>query len=661
MDVVRGHGLGYKMHSSTLFPDPESAFRYGNFLFAVTIIGDLLLTFYVIQPDFSHDVTVIAGGYYNLCVALDYFPANYIAAIGYHFVQACWWWSCFRFLARAKVCLDEGLISHELLTFLRIGGLIFSTMTPVMLLCLMRKPHLSSIDSLIFHVRGFEFQIVGCAVWIFAQWVFAMNVVSRHRPYLATYTATVFIFCTASFVKIHFHQDTIDKWVHLAHPELARAQPWYVYFTSVPQINDWIWVASLPATGAFSPLQGWSPTGDYFEASRGVGAHMGEHPPYVKVPEEDEATNAQLAKDVADAFVTGFHGDFKEDPNNNEDWGVTAGMVKATFEIDEERIQLLHPDLRVGLMAKGGKYDALIRINISILGTVRMSTRLFLPDSVPTSSLLKSSIRLPDEVLSGKPAARKEEAPKVADLLFAEDLKEFLAPWGEHLCAIKNFRYKDTGLNKLFRLLWWLRAFLAMKKAIDTDIEHTHPGDVFSGLGIWGKSYYGGLPFRLGPGCCKWGIEPMQEHDIGTGPPVADIQAKGTPYAIYAEAVKTAKERFIPTAESFLTKGDAKFKFKVQVASNKDKHDLYKADAVWCEDTSPYMTVGTLTIPKGQKFEKLRKEIGDGLLFDVYNNFKDHRPVGPMNNARHEVYKQHGKARMAAYKQCPVLGRMSHA
>jgi len=667
---ARAHAVGSKLHSMTLFPTPEDAFRQGNSLFGAAIILDIFLTFVFIKPDFSHDVTVVAGKYYNICVALDYFPANYIAAIGYEFVQACWWCSCWLFLARAKETFDEGLISRDMLTFVRICGVFFSLTTPVMLLCLMRKPHIESVDSLIFHVRTFESQIVGCGVWVFCQWVFALTVLSKHRPNMRIYSFWTWTFIAACITKIYYHQDTIEQWVNLKHPELASIMPWYKIITSVPQLNDWVWVISLPAVSAWSPLFGWSPSGDYFEEARSVGALNSEYPPYVKVPEEDEAKNAKIAQELADDFETGFQADFKADPENLEEWGVCVGMLRATFEVHKDRVEVLHPDLRVGLLDLPGKHDAIIRVNVTILGTVRMSTRIFLPDGVQTSAMLKAN--LPAVCLSGSksntdyapvPTSAKglEEVPKVADMLFAEDLKEFLAPSGEALCALKRLKYKDSAMTALGRALWWLPTLLGLKKAFKVGIERTHPGDVFSALGIFGKSYYGGLPFRLGPGACKWGLEPFEEHNIGEGPDVLPSLAEPTPYKVFAAAVEIQKPRLISSADDFLKGKDAKFHFKVQVAADESRHDFKKANSVWCEDTSPYLTVGTLTIPKGQKMATLQKEIGDGLLFDVFNNLKEHRPVGPLNNARHAVYKAHGGARQAAYKQCPVMGKVSMA
>lgn len=346
---------------------------------------------------------------------------------------------------------------------------------------------------------------------------------------------------------------------------------------------------------------------------------------------------------------------------SDEDWGATIANLKATFEIDK-RIEYIHPDLRVGFLKQPAKYEAQVRVSLTTLAWARMAVRVNLPDAVnEKTQLLKPQIQSA-RASSNIPASERglmsdadDQTHKVADFLLQEDLKEYLATDGNHLVDILHQKHKPKGWGQLRYLWhqWWNGTALAeAKDNLDHQMIRTSPEGRLPNSGIFGKRYYGGLPFRLGPGACKWGFEARQNHDIGQGPDVHQLRTVGKSLSEFHAARNLGDERYKHTTEAYLKEnGDAVFDFVVQVATD-EYHDLLKASAVWPEDLSPYIPVGTLTIHGGQGL----KNFDDGLVFSPWNNLKEHRPLGPLNNARHDVYKRHSNLRTSAMKQCPVLG-----
>jgi hypothetical protein len=159
--------------------------------------------------------------------------------------------------------------------------------------------------------------------------------------------------------------------------------------------------------------------------------------------------------------------------------------------------------------------------------------------------------------------------------------------------------------------------------------------------GIFGKPYYGGLPFKLGPSAMKWGIEPRQEQPLTA----SDIPG-GTPGFDMTKHEKEAAETYVKTAREYLD-GDqpAVFDFVVQVATD-PSHAIEVGDGPWSEENSPYRPVGTFTIPPQSTEESTELNTHkDTLVFNPWNQLKAHRPLGHLNRARLAVYQKHHKTR----------------
>jgi hypothetical protein len=519
--------------------------------------------------------------------------------------------------------------------------------------------------------RSYQIAISSLALWTLAQWIFAIGVIKVHSFHFWRFNAAAFLLVAATIRKVIVTQWGLNQVAQYATTMTAGGKPVPVEASGFMQ-TDVLWGTSLFVFVWYHILDGWDAIAPGGDSERGPSATLQnanwDVAPYVKVPAEDEEYNAKVAAMTAAEFERGLEAKHAQLSTGNEDWGSTIGHLKAVFEIDE-RIKFLHPDLRVGFFKEPAKYDAIVRINATTKTEARLSLRVFLPNSTPESSLLlnnlpsvSSNSNEENVPLRSNGAASDGKAERVADFLFAEDLKEFFGVSCEAMTSLLQLMNKPPEWGKcrlLCHLFRNINTFLKMAGLRDRQEDRTMVEGCLPRTGIWGKRYYGGLPFRVGPGGCKWGLLPRQRNHIGKGPERSTVEDSNDTKS-FGKSMKVADDRYKGEAEAFLTDKDAVFDFSVQIATDEQFHDFKKAEAIWAEDLSPYFGIGTLTIPKGQKMVMGEKE---GLIFSVHNNLKEHRPIGAVNNARAEVYKRHGGARAKVYGQCPVtrLTGLSHA
>merc|ERR1711957_792726 len=324
-----------------------------------------------------------------------------------------------------------------------------------------------------------------------------------------------------------------------------------------------------------SVLDGWSPIAPWNESERGgMTCHGRLFAPYVKVDKAKQEEVAKKAALIAEAYEEHYGHSHSINDGCDEDWGATIANLNATFEIDE-RINFLHPDLRAGFLKKPAKYEAIARVSITTLAWARMAVRVTLPDSVnEKTDMLKPALQT---LLSGNKSAQRlvsgsdaDETHKVADFLFQEDLKEFTCMDEVHLHTVFQASHRPKGWGML-RWMWhryWNSAMVDEAKAnMDLQMIRTSPEGRLPDSGIFGKRYFGGLPFRLGPGACKWGLQARQKHLIGEGADIHQLRSKGNSVGEFHAAKDLGADRYKTTAIEYLKeKGDAVFDFVVQVA-----------------------------------------------------------------------------------------------
>ena len=124
-------------------------------------------------------------------------------------------------------------------------------------------------------------------------------------------------------------------------------------------------------------------------------------------------------------------------------------------------------------------------------------------------------------------------------------------------------------------------------------------------------------------------------------------------------AEQAALDTYKAHAAEYLDTNAAVFDFVVQVATSR-QHDINSANCEWDERFSPYVAVGTFTLPaQSLRADTEMNRSPDTLAFNPWATLKAHRPLGPMQRARREVYKAHQAGRWevtgAEASQCPYL------
>lgn len=183
-----------------------------------------------------------------------------------------------------------------------------------------------------------------------------------------------------------------------------------------------------------------------------------------------------------------------KDPSADAVVGLTVTVMRGELAIDERALENLLPSQRVGLFASAATYDAAVRINVTEHGAARLSIRLNVPDSM---ALLSEC-----ETCSSRPGYRQ------IDLLLAENFKQFMFRSVDELARLMSMQFEprlSTALSHPLSLLNSIRDHRRATSALDNT------------QGVLGKAFYAGLPFKLGPGAAKLGLQPRQTQPLQAG------------------------------------------------------------------------------------------------------------------------------------------------
>jgi hypothetical protein len=87
-----------------------------------------------------------------------------------------------------------------------------------------------------------------------------------------------------------------------------------------------------------------------------------------------------------------------------------------------------------------------------------------------------------------------------------------------------------------------------------------------------------------------------------------------------------------------LKSGTVTLDFMVQFQSDPRTMPIEDVSFAWDETVSPFIKVATLTIGVQDFDSEAQREFGDNLSFNPWRCLPEHRPLGGMNRARHQVY-----------------------
>ncbi|MEG3175110.1 catalase family protein [Sphingomonas sp. RB3P16] len=155
-----------------------------------------------------------------------------------------------------------------------------------------------------------------------------------------------------------------------------------------------------------------------------------------------------------------------------------------------------------------------------------------------------------------------------------------------------------------------------------------------------GETYYSATPFRFGDYIAKFSLAPVSPNL--TAVTKQKVDTKDRPDALREEIA------------AVMTTGDAEWELRVQLCRDLETMPIEKADAVWDEAASPYVTVATLRVPSQSSWTWDRaKAIDDGMRFSVWTGLAAHQPLGQINRVRQSAYQMSSDFR-AKFNGCPI-------
>jgi len=267
--------------------------------------------------------------------------------------------------------------------------------------------------------------------------------------------------------------------------------------------------------------------------------------------------------------------------------GRGAGCVEAEFEVPDH----LPAALRVGLFAQPGTFRAHIRFANASSATDRdkdvrgMAIALF---DVPGVNLTADSSRQ-DFVLNSHP------------VMVARDSKQFL----ELLQAMEQ--------GGLARLAFFARHPALARIGLAAQQHHTCHLDI---------PYWSTTPFLFGAGrAVKYVVKPCSGR---TSPMPAELSD-----TYLTDAFRT-----------HLAEAEACFDFMVQFQIDSVRTPIEDATTEWDEADAPYVAVAKIRIPPQRVDDPERAEACERFSFNPWHCLSDHRPLGNLNRARRDIYRE---------------------
>jgi catalase len=125
--------------------------------------------------------------------------------------------------------------------------------------------------------------------------------------------------------------------------------------------------------------------------------------------------------------------------------------------------------------------------------------------------------------------------------------------------------------------------------------------------------------------------------------PTADTQAvkySVTPCSSYQtdKVVEPGENQLRAAIKAHLRKERACFNFGIQIQGDPDKMPVEDASVIWDEDSSPFVTVATLTFADQSVDDPQSLADCEQRQFNPWQSLPQHTPLGRMNAVRKEVY-----------------------
>lgn len=300
------------------------------------------------------------------------------------------------------------------------------------------------------------------------------------------------------------------------------------------------------------------------------------------------------------------------------------GIARGTFTIADN----LPAEVAQGIFATPGTHEAVIRISTNA-GDI-LDDSVSLPRGLALKILDVEGARLPgsegdttqDFIMVNGPAFSAPDAKA-----FSKNLK-LLAKTTDRFDGVKK------AMSATFRVVESaLEAVGGQSATLQTlgGAKPVHP---------LGETYYSQTPFRHGDYIAKVALFPVSPGLTRLTGDTVDITAR--PDAL-REVVR----------DEMIEHGGT-WEFRVQLNTDLEKMPIEDASAVWDEKESPFVTVATLEIPPQLSWEQgVTDHTDDALSYSIWHGVTAHQPLGGVNRARNETYKQSANFR-GKYNGCPM-------
>lgn len=300
------------------------------------------------------------------------------------------------------------------------------------------------------------------------------------------------------------------------------------------------------------------------------------------------------------------------------------GIARGTLTVHDG----LPAELAQGLFARPGRYEAILRLSTNA-GDI-LDDAIALP-----RGLALKVLGVEGERLAGSEGETTQDFILVNGPAFAaRDAKAFLG----NLTMLAKTTDRAEGLKKaLSGVLHATGAALGAVGVQSATIQQLGGAPQVHPLGA---TYYSQTPFRYGDHVAKWSLAPASAALVA----LADetIAIKGRPDAIREDVNRDLVEQ------------GGTWELRVQLCTDLAAMPIEDPTVVWDEERSPFRAVATLTVePQAAWSKGITDKTDDRLAYNIWHGLAAHRPLGGINRARNDPYRQ-SHAFRARFNGCPM-------
>lgn len=302
-----------------------------------------------------------------------------------------------------------------------------------------------------------------------------------------------------------------------------------------------------------------------------------------------------------------------------------TGLLKGKLVVAED----LAPELAQGLFARGGRYEALVRlaqgpsedVTDKASGQRGLSIKLLGVEGQHVEGSRETTTQ--DWVLGTHDAAFTDGTVQAFLRAFKPaGGQSTRVPEGVIVAASRAARGVEAALEAVGGGSGHLRFF---------GKPPTHP---------LSDSYFSQAPLRHGDYMAQLSAVPTPETLAAIGDPAADT---------------ADDDVFRHLVQRYFESHEAVFEIRVQLCTDLKAMPIEDASVVWPEEKSPHRTVAHLILPMQEAWTEARRAyFEERLSYNPIHALEEHRPLGSIMRARMAIYPQTQDFRQASFGVTPA-------